>query len=80
MLQNINISNLDNSISQTSYYSDAYENSVQLEEHFQKINDQNQASKPNKNSNDKNNFFDIYAGLKIYELINLYYFFQKLNL
>ena len=55
MLQNINISNLDNSISQTSYYSDAYENSVQLEEHFQKINDQNQASNPNKNSNDKNN-------------------------
>lgn len=57
MLQNINISNLDNSISQTSYYSDAFENSVQLEEHYQKINSQNQAQTqtPNKNNNDNNN-------------------------
>jgi len=54
MLQNINISNLDNSVSQTSYYSDAYENSVQLEEHFQKINNQNQTPSPHKNNNDNN--------------------------
>ena len=55
MLHNINISNLDNSISQTSYYSDAYENSVQLEEHYQKKNEQNQISNPNKNKDENNN-------------------------
>ena len=55
MLQNINISNLDNSVSQTSYYSDAFDNSAQLEEHYLKMNNQNQAQTPNKNNDDNNN-------------------------
>ena len=36
MLSNINISNLDNSVSKTSVYSDAFENSFQVEQQYLK--------------------------------------------
>ena len=38
MLSKINISNLENSISNSSIYSDACQNTIELEEHYQKMN------------------------------------------
>ena len=51
MLSQINISNLDNSISNTSIYSDACQNSMELEELYQK---KNNLKKTESNNNDNN--------------------------
>ena len=54
MLSNINISNLDNSVSKTSVYSDAFENSIQVEQQYLK----NHKSEIDKSENIKD-FKDI---------------------
>ena len=54
MLSNINISNLDNSVSKTSVYSDAFENSFQVEQQYLK----NHKSEIDKSENIKD-FKDI---------------------
>ena len=54
MLSKINISNLDNSISKTSIYSDAFENPTELEEHYRKMN-ANKVENLNDNKSDYKN-------------------------
>ena len=55
MLSQINISNLDNSISNTSVYSDAFQNSIELEEHFLKKSGLNNVELKNQNNEEKLN-------------------------
>ena len=55
MLSNINISNLENSVTDSSVYSDACENSIQLEQLYEKKHEFEFDNKNIKNINDKNN-------------------------
>ena len=55
MLSNINISNLENSVTNSSIYSDACENSIQLEQLYEKKHEFEFDNKNIKNINDKNN-------------------------
>ena len=58
MLSNINISNLENSNNESSIYSDACENSIQLEQEYKKLQElelNKQKKEDVKNSINENN-------------------------
>ena len=63
MLSNINISNLENSKTDSSVYSDACENSIQLEEEYNKKHEL-QSNKSNNNIKENNNI-DVNQSVKI---------------
>ena len=73
MLSNINISNLDNSVSKTSVYSDAFENSFQVEQQYLK----NHKSEIDKSENIKD--FEDIKSLNENNFINKSEEFRLLN-